>query len=288
MAAKVERKRAEQERLEKRLKGLKQVRCKRAHGEVGAEYVVLRRPAYMEEYEALEAELKVVYEQYVERARNLSSLERQLEDVHRSEQSKQQQHDRALKRMQKRWGACALPVARVWTVMLRSSHRLREEELRILRGEQDVDENRIDDDVFDSEKEVIYAMQPRFRRQANGAPPQSSAEEEDMRPAPRGRAQRPLGADQRGRRTMSAGMSDGRGGRFDEVRSSVRCRSHAQLHPQDGDGREDDGDDGMGADDQDDEDEEEAEDDEEEEESGDGEGADGGDDRADDGDDGDF
>lgn len=66
----------------------------------------------------------MVYETYLERFRNLQYLESELSKYHNAEMEKKQENDRALRKMQK---------------------RLREEELKILRGEQDVDENAIDD-----------------------------------------------------------------------------------------------------------------------------------------------
>lgn len=114
LTSKIERKQSELERAEKRFKSLREI-----------------RPAFMEEYDMLEGELKVVYEAYLEKFRNLQYLESQLAKYHQAEMEKKKESDRALQRMQK---------------------RLREEELRILRGEQEVDENGIDDSVFDSGK----------------------------------------------------------------------------------------------------------------------------------------
>ena len=87
----------------------------------------------MEEYDHLEHELKQVYEIYLERYRNLAYLESELQKYHQAEMEKKEESDRALKRMQK---------------------RLREEELRILRGEQEVDPENMDDSVFDSGRDV--------------------------------------------------------------------------------------------------------------------------------------
>lgn len=115
LKTKIERKQMDLERQDKRLKSLKKV-----------------RPAFLEEYDVLEQELKQVYEIYLERFRNLQYLESELHKYHQAEMEKKQESDRALRRMQK---------------------RLREEELRILRGEQEVDENALDDSVFDSGRE---------------------------------------------------------------------------------------------------------------------------------------
>ncbi|KIZ04153.1 Clusterin-associated protein 1 [Monoraphidium neglectum] len=102
--AKLERRRAELERAEKRLATLAAV-----------------RPAYMDEYEALEGQLQVLYTHYLERHRNLQYLEARLEGYHRAEADAMDAQDRRLRKMQK---------------------RLADEELRILRGEQQVDEGR--------------------------------------------------------------------------------------------------------------------------------------------------
>ena len=48
----------------------------------------LCRPAFMDEYEKIEEDLQKQYETYVEKFRNLSFLEHQLEDYHRLEQER--------------------------------------------------------------------------------------------------------------------------------------------------------------------------------------------------------
>lgn len=124
--SKLERRRAELERAEKRLATLAAV-----------------RPAYMDEYEALEGQLQVrarggrgqarggpiplaraagagravaplyparphapapqvLYTHYLERHRNLQYLEAQLEGYHRAEQDAMDAEDRRLRKMQKR------------------------------------------------------------------------------------------------------------------------------------------------------------------------------------------
>eukprot|EP00392_Amoebophrya_sp_AT5.2_P007056 g7070.t1 len=78
------------------------------------------RPAFMDEYEKLEEELAKVYESYVSRFRNLDYLEYELDQLNREEESRMEQNARELKRLQK---------------------RLREEEWRMLRGDEDGDVN---------------------------------------------------------------------------------------------------------------------------------------------------
>ena len=97
--AKIKKKKNELERHEKRLSSLQNV-----------------RPAFMDEYEKLEGELQKQYSVYLERFRNLDYLQAELQTYHAADKAEVDEHDRNLKRMQK---------------------RLREEELRILRGEQE-------------------------------------------------------------------------------------------------------------------------------------------------------
>ncbi|KAJ3192674.1 Clusterin-associated protein 1 [Irineochytrium annulatum] len=100
LMAKIEKKRQEYERAEKRLKSLQGV-----------------RPAYMDEYEKIEVELVKFYEVYMEKFRNLSYLEQQLDEHNRLEQDKFEETEVLLKRMQT---------------------RLREEEMRLLRGDKEI------------------------------------------------------------------------------------------------------------------------------------------------------
>ncbi|KAI8924489.1 Clusterin-associated protein-1-domain-containing protein [Entophlyctis helioformis] len=105
LLAKIEKKKVELDRAEKRLKSLQGV-----------------RPAYMDEYEKIEVELSKLYETYMDKFRNLTYLEQQLDEYNREEQDKFEETESSLKRMQ---------------------NRLREEELRLLRGEKDVEKGGI-------------------------------------------------------------------------------------------------------------------------------------------------
>lgn len=107
--AKIKKKQAELERHEKRLKSLQTV-----------------RPAFMDEYEKLEGDLQKQYAIYLERSRNLDYLQFELESYNKSEKEKMEENDRSLKRMQK---------------------RLREEELRLLRGEQELGDQSVKKDL---------------------------------------------------------------------------------------------------------------------------------------------
>ncbi|KAL4239699.1 Clusterin-associated protein 1 [Mactra antiquata] len=82
LEAKIEKKRNELERNQKRLQTLQSV-----------------RPAYMDEYEKLEEDLQKLYDAYLIRFRNLTYLESQLEEYNRVEQDKFEETEAALKQM---------------------------------------------------------------------------------------------------------------------------------------------------------------------------------------------
>jgi len=103
----IDKKKAELDRHEKRFASLKAV-----------------RPAFMDEYERLEVELSAHYSMYVQSWRNLSYLESELDDINANEEDRIAENDRQLKMMQR---------------------RLREEELRVLRGQTKVDERALDE-----------------------------------------------------------------------------------------------------------------------------------------------
>ena len=108
LESKIEKRRAELERAEKRLSALRQV-----------------RPAYMDEYEQLEAGMDEMYEAYVEKRRNLDYLEWQLRELSADEDAAREEKERELRDMQR---------------------RMRNEEMKILRGEGNVGG---DDEDFD-------------------------------------------------------------------------------------------------------------------------------------------
>merc|ERR1719453_2400480 len=103
----IDKKKAELDRHEKRFASLKAV-----------------RPAFMDEYERLEVELSAHYSMYVQAWRNLSYLESELDEINATEEDRIAENDRQLKLMQR---------------------RLREEELRVLRGQTKVDERALDE-----------------------------------------------------------------------------------------------------------------------------------------------
>lgn len=71
MDARIERRRAELERNQKRLQTLKKV-----------------RPAFMEEFEKLEVELRILYDDYIQKFRYLAYLEHLYEDSAKTEQER--------------------------------------------------------------------------------------------------------------------------------------------------------------------------------------------------------
>ncbi|KAI8815595.1 Clusterin-associated protein-1-domain-containing protein [Fimicolochytrium jonesii] len=100
LVAKIEKKKVELERAQKRLASLQSV-----------------RPAYMDEYERIEKDLTKLYQTYMEKFRNLTFLEQQLDEYTRLEQDKFEQTEESLRQMQS---------------------RLHEEEMRLLRGEKEL------------------------------------------------------------------------------------------------------------------------------------------------------
>jgi len=89
----IRKKRTELERHEKRLKSLESV-----------------RPAFMDEYEKLEVDLKREYEVYLEKFRNLDYLEHRLDEYNAAEELRVKQAERVLKRMQARLNADVSPL----------------------------------------------------------------------------------------------------------------------------------------------------------------------------------
>ncbi|XP_066131192.1 clusterin-associated protein 1 isoform X4 [Saccopteryx bilineata] len=117
LEAKIEKRKLELERNRKRLQTLQSV-----------------RPAFMDEYEKIEEELRKQYDIYVEKFRNLAYLEQQLEDHHRLEQERFEEAENTLHLMQ---------------------NKLKEEEKRLLKSASN-DDSDIDiqeDDESDSELE---------------------------------------------------------------------------------------------------------------------------------------
>merc|ERR1719487_1149022 len=81
----IDKKKAELDRHEKRFQSLKAV-----------------RPAFMDEYERLEMELAAQYSMYVQGWRNLSYLESELDQINEGENERIKENDRQLQQMQRR------------------------------------------------------------------------------------------------------------------------------------------------------------------------------------------
>ncbi|XP_034639388.1 clusterin-associated protein 1 [Trachemys scripta elegans] len=117
LEAKIEKRKLELERNQKRLQTLQSV-----------------RPAFMDEYEKIEEELQKQYSSYLEKFCNLAYLEQQLDDHHRVEQERFEEAENTLRLMQ---------------------NRLKEEEKRLLKsGSNDDSDIEIqEDEGSDSEEE---------------------------------------------------------------------------------------------------------------------------------------
>ncbi|XP_067942297.1 clusterin-associated protein 1-like [Watersipora subatra] len=85
LEAKIEKKRSELERNEKRLATLQTV-----------------RPAYMDEYDKLEEELSSIYQDYLVKFRNLSFLEHQVEEYSKQEQEKIEEAELTIRKISDR------------------------------------------------------------------------------------------------------------------------------------------------------------------------------------------
>jgi clusterin-associated protein 1 len=107
---KIKRRTDELERAEKRLKSFETI-----------------RPAFMDEYEQLEEELKKIYLLFVEKYRNLDYLQHELDLYNKREEEKKEQSEKAISSIRM---------------------KIREEEMRILRGENEIDEAAVDEQVM--------------------------------------------------------------------------------------------------------------------------------------------
>uniref|UniRef100_A0A8C8VPX9 Clusterin associated protein 1 n=1 Tax=Pelusios castaneus TaxID=367368 RepID=A0A8C8VPX9_9SAUR len=125
LEAKIEKRKLELERNQKRLQTLQSV-----------------RPAFMDEYEKIEEELQKQYRSYLEKFRNLAYLEQQLDDHHRLEQERFEEAENTLRLMQ---------------------NRLKEEEKRLLKSgsNEDSDIDIQEDEGSDSEVEERQLIKQR-------------------------------------------------------------------------------------------------------------------------------
>ncbi|XP_030195606.1 clusterin-associated protein 1 homolog isoform X3 [Gadus morhua] len=126
LEGKIEKKRQDLERNRKRLQTLQSV-----------------RPSFMDEYDRMEVDLQKLYETYVEKFRNLSFLEAQLDDYHRLEQDRLEEAENTLR-----------------TIQL----KLREEERKLIRSglkDGDSDMEILDDEGSDSDIDDCRPPKPR-------------------------------------------------------------------------------------------------------------------------------
>lgn len=86
LESKIQRRGAELERSEKRLKNIEKI-----------------RPEFMDEYEKLEQEIENFYNIYIEKYRNLDYLEHQLDKYNEKELEKKKESQRALKKIQEKY-----------------------------------------------------------------------------------------------------------------------------------------------------------------------------------------
>ncbi|XP_029432781.1 clusterin-associated protein 1 isoform X2 [Rhinatrema bivittatum] len=129
LEAKIEKRKLELERNQKRFQTLQSV-----------------RPAFMDEYEKIEEELQKQYEIYLEKFRNLCYLEQQLDDYHRMEQERFEEAENTLRLMQS---------------------KLKEEEKRLLKTGNNNDDSDIEiqeDEGSDSDIEEKRPVNPRTAR----------------------------------------------------------------------------------------------------------------------------
>ncbi|XP_023081508.1 clusterin-associated protein 1 isoform X3 [Piliocolobus tephrosceles] len=125
LEAKIEKRKLELERNQKRLETLQSV-----------------RPCFMDEYEKTEEELQKQYDIYLEKFQNLTYLEQQLEEYHRMEQERFEEAKNTL---------CLI------------QNKLKEEEKRLLKSgsNDDSDVDIQEDDESDSELEERRLPKPR-------------------------------------------------------------------------------------------------------------------------------
>ncbi|XP_021164211.2 clusterin-associated protein 1 homolog isoform X2 [Fundulus heteroclitus] len=127
--AKIEKKKQDLERHQKRLQTLQSV-----------------RPTFMDEYDKIEEELQKQYEIFVEKFRNLSFLESQLDEYHRLEQERFEEAENTLRIMQ---------------------HKLKEDEKDLMKSslkDSDSDLDVPEDEGSDSDLEESRPSKPRPTR----------------------------------------------------------------------------------------------------------------------------
>ncbi|XP_030840204.1 clusterin-associated protein 1 [Strongylocentrotus purpuratus] len=190
LEAKIEKKRSEMERNEKRLSTLQSV-----------------RPAFMDEYEKLEGDLQKQYEVFIERYRNLTYLEHQLDEYSRAEQDRFEETENSLKQMQSR-------LRQEDDRIKMSGEVLGDEDMTGLDVVEDAEESESEeeDDEEEDEEETNPAQRPRGK----------------FRQAPQPKNPRVFG-------NMGAGLSDDESGSSGDDGDSISVDEDDLLDDQDGD-----------------------------------------------------
>jgi clusterin-associated protein 1 len=129
---KIEKKRQDLERYEKRLRSLQTVPCPHSCRFTVCFYFVNQvRPAYMDEYELLEVELSDLFRIYLEKHRNLDYLQSQLDSHKQREKERMDENERKMREIQR---------------------KIKDDELSMMRGEREIVEGGLEDE-FDLDED---------------------------------------------------------------------------------------------------------------------------------------
>ncbi|XP_057178840.1 clusterin-associated protein 1 homolog isoform X2 [Triplophysa rosa] len=149
--AKIEKKKQDLERNQKRLQTLQSV-----------------RPAFMDEYERIEEELEKQYQTYVEKFRNLSFLEQQLDDYHRAEQERFEDAEMTMKMRQNKLKEEEKRLMRSGEI---ETHQTRQHfsslQLSNFAGDEDSDVDIPEDEGSDSDIDDGQQTRPHLTRHAH-------------------------------------------------------------------------------------------------------------------------
>lgn len=140
LEAKIKKRQGEFERAEKRMKSLQTV-----------------RPGYMDEYERLEQEIEKLYEAYVIRFRNVAYLEHDLDEYSKKEEEKSKHANETL---------------------AKDRQKIIEDEMRLLRGDPEVEESTIDSNIANRSNNRERPMEA--RQNARRPYKQEESEESDL------------------------------------------------------------------------------------------------------------
>ena len=116
------------------------------------------KPAYMDEYLRLEKELERLYVIYLEKFRNLDYLEHQMDRYNQEDQARFEDGQKALHRIQK---------------------KIKEEEWKVLRGDQEVDESLLDQQINEADVEFGKVKHDKMNKMAAFGAQDYNAQERD-------------------------------------------------------------------------------------------------------------